>query len=178
MDELPVRSVTTYVVDGVTPRVVAASARIEGLHQIEDVGTGLCLNIPRSATNAGEGIIPYPCGGGFSNMEFNLVDEGSGFYTIHTTNGADGLCLNISQAASSPGDGKTLGAAGNLIQWGCREGSPYPNELFQVLALPGNRMALRVKSSGLCLRDPGAGGTLRQDVCRPSQPNQVFTLND
>ena len=178
VDQLPVRSVTTYVVDGVTPRPVAASARIEGPHQIKDVGTGLCLNIPRNATNAGAGIIPYPCGGGFSNMEFNLVDEANEFYTIQTTNGADSLCLNISQAATSPGDGKTLGVAGNLIQWSCQEGSPYPNELFQVVALASNRMTLRVKSSGLCLEDPGRGGTLRQDVCRPSQPDQIFTLTD
>jgi hypothetical protein len=35
---------------------------------------------------------------------------------------------------------------------------------------------LRVKSSGLCLEDPGRGGTIRQNRCNSSMPNQQFPL--
>lgn len=93
VDSLPRRSVTTYVIDGVSPSSISSSVSIEGTHQII------------STNNSGEAIIPYPCGG-FTNMEFNFVDEGNGFYSIHTVNGTQDLCLNISSAASSPGDGK------------------------------------------------------------------------
>jgi hypothetical protein len=126
----------------------------------------------------GEGIIPYPCDGGFANMEFNFVDQGGGFYSIHTVNGAMGLCLNISNATASPGDGKTLGGPGNLIQWTCSDGPLPDNELFKVVAVGGNRLQIRIKSSGLCLEDPGRGGTLRQNLCNPSLGAQDFILTD
>jgi hypothetical protein len=69
-------------------------------------------------------------------MEFNFVDQGSEFYSIHTVNGTQDLCLNISTAASSPGDGKKYGGPGNLIQWSCGGGSSLPgNELFKLVGL-------------------------------------------
>jgi hypothetical protein len=37
--------------------------------------------------------------------------------------------------------------------------------------------AVRVKSSGLCLEDPGRGGTIRQNKCNPAILNQVFGLS-
>jgi hypothetical protein len=61
----------------------------------------------RNSTDSGGGVIPYPCTGGFSNVAFNFVDQGGGFYSIHTLNGADSLCLTIANASPSPGDGKT-----------------------------------------------------------------------
>jgi O-glycosyl hydrolase len=105
IDEVPVRSVTTYVIDGVSPFSIPASASIEGMHQIVSQGTKLCLNINQNSTRSGEAIIPYPCSG-FSNMEFNFVDQRNGFYSIYTVNGAQGLCLNVSNSTASPGDGK------------------------------------------------------------------------
>jgi O-glycosyl hydrolase len=176
VDSLPPRSVSTYVIDGVLPSSIPSSASIEGTHQIVSQATRLCFNINRNTSNSGEAIIPYPCGG-FSNMEFNFVDQGGGFYSIHTVNGMQDLCLNISSAASSPGDGKRYGGPGNLIQWGCGNGSSPPsNELFKLLDLGGGgRQQIRVKNSGLCLEDPGRGGTIRQNVCS-SSPNQIFTL--
>ena len=177
IDQLPVRSVTTYVIDGVSPRPNARSSVIEGMHQIVSEGTKLCLNITRSSTENGSGIIPYPCGG-FSNEEFNFVDQGGGFYSIHTVNGVKGLCLNISNATGSPGDGKTLGGPGNLIQWNCSDGSLPGNELFEVVDLGRDRVQIRAKNSGLCLEDPGRGGTIRQNRCNPSAPNQEFILTE
>jgi O-glycosyl hydrolase len=177
IDELPVRSVTTYVIDGVSPLSIPASWSIEGMHQIVSEGTKLCLNINQSSTRSGEAILPYPCSG-FSNMQFNLVDQGNGFYSIHTVNGANGLCLNISNAAAAPGDGKKYGAPGNLIQWNCGDGPLPGNELFKIVELGGERLQIRVKSSGLCLEDPGRGGTIRQNRCNQASLNQMFILNE
>jgi O-glycosyl hydrolase len=177
IDELPVRSVTTYVVDGASPLVVSTSWSIEGTHRIVSAGTKLCMNINQNATRSGEGIIPYPCSG-FSNMQFNFVDRRNGYYSIHTVNGAKSLCLNVSNAASSPGDGKKYGGPGNLIQWNCSEGPLPDNELFQIVDLGGGRVQIRAKSSGLCLEDPGRGGTIRQNRCNQTALNQVFILTD
>lgn len=177
IDQLPVRSVTTYVIDGVSPLSVSTTSAIEGVHQIVSAGTKLCMNIPRNSTKSGDGIIPYPCGD-YSNEEFNLVDQGSGFYSIQTVNGTQNLCLNISNGTAAPGDGKTLGGPGNLIQWDCSDGPLLGNELFKVENIGGDHVQIHVKSSGLCLEDPGRGGTLRQDRCSPTLLNQQFTLTD
>ncbi len=175
VDQLPARSVTTYVIDGVSPLPIPASSAIEGMHQIVSEGTKLCMNITRNSTESGGGIIPYPCSG-LSNMEFNFVDKGGGFYSIHTLNGAKSLCLAISNASRSPGDGKKVGGPGNLIQWNCSNGSSADNELFEIVDLGGDRVQIRVKSSGFCLEDPGRGGTICQNLCNESNRNQVFIL--
>jgi O-glycosyl hydrolase len=177
VDRLPIRSVTTYVIDGVSPLSIPASSSIEGTHEIVSQSTNLCLNIPRNSNESGTGIIPYSCGV-FANEEFNLVDRGAGFYSIHTVNCANSLCLNIAQAASSPGDGKTLGGPGNLIQWSCGDGPLAANDLFEMVDKGKSRLQIRVKSSGLCLEDPGRGGTIRQNRCDPSLPSQEFVLTD
>jgi hypothetical protein len=122
-----VRSVTTYVIDGITPRSVAPSRELEGTHQIVSQATKLWLNINQNSTRGGEAIIPYPCGG-FSNRSSISSDQRNRFYAIQTVNGpngAKGLCLNISNASASPGDVKTLGGPGNLIQWNCDNGALY-----------------------------------------------------
>ena len=177
VDELPLRSITTYIVDGVSPRSIPASGGIEGLHQIVSKGANLCLNINRNTTRSGEAIIPYPCSG-FSNMQFNVVDRGNGFYSIHTVNGADSLCLNVSNGTAAPGDGKTYGGPGNLIQWNCSAGPLPDNELFGIVDLGADGVQIHVKGSGLCLEDPGRGGTIRQSRCNRSNPNQVFALTE
>ena len=177
IDELPVRSVTTYVIDGVAPVSIPASGSIEGMHQVVSTGTKLCLNINQNSTRSGEAIIPYPCGGS-SNMEFNVVDRGNGYDSIHALNGVEGLCLNVSTGTTSPGDGRTYGAPGNLIQWGCGRGPLPDNELFHIVDLGGGRVQIHVKSSGLCLEDPGRGGTIRQSTCRQGDVNQVFILTN
>jgi len=177
IDQLPVRSVTTYVIDGVTPLPLSTKSIIEGVHQIVSAETKLCMNIPRNSTKSGDGIIPYPCGD-FSNEEFNFVDQGNGLYSIQTVNGAQNLCLNVSMGSATPGDGKTLGGPGNLIQWSCGDGARFDNEQFEVQDVGNGKVRMRVKSSGLCLEDPGRGGTLRQDRCSSTLPNQQFTLTD
>ena len=177
IDELPARSITTYIIGGVSPLSIPGSGSIEGMHQVVSEGTKLCLNINRNSTRSGEGIIPYPCSG-FSNMQFNFVNHRNGFYSIHTVNVAKGLCLNISNATASPGDGKQYGGPGNLIQWNCSDGPLPDNELFEIVNLGGDRVQIRVKSSGLCLEDPGRGGTIRQNRCSPSLPNQEFILTE
>lgn len=178
VDQLPVRSITTYVIDGVTPMANAPSSAIEGTHQIMSEATKLCLNITRNSTESGAAIIPYPCDGGFSNMEFNFVDRGDAFYSIHTVNGETSLCLNISNGAMTAGDGKTPGGPGNLIQWNCGQATIPANEVFAVSDAGQGRVRIRVKSSGLCLEDPGRGGTVRQNRCRASALSQKFALTD
>ena len=175
IDQLPVRSVTTYVVDGVWPSSSPLSESFEGAHQIVSDATGLCLNINQNSTRSGEAIIPYPCDA-LANMEFNFVDQGSSFYTIRTLNGSKSLCLNVSNATAVPGDGKKYGAPGNLIQFSCLDDALPGNELFKVIDIGGGRCQIRAKSSWLCLEDPGRGGTLRQNVCSASAPNQRFLL--
>jgi hypothetical protein len=177
IDQLPVRSITTYVIDGVSSLSIPASGSIEGMHQIVSEGTKLCLNINQNSTRSGEAILPYPCSG-ISNMEFNFVDQRNGFYSIHTVNGAKDLCLNVSNASASPGDGKKYGGPGNLIQWNCTDGLLPDNELFEIASRGAERVQIRVKSSGLCLEDPGRGGTIRQNRCSPSLPNQEFLLTE
>ncbi|HEY6371449.1 MAG TPA: glycoside hydrolase [Candidatus Sulfotelmatobacter sp.] len=178
VDQIPVRSVTTYVIDGVSPLPIPPSSGIEGVHQIVSQGTKSCLNITRNSTHAGGGVIPYPCTGGFSNMVFNLVDQGAGFYSIHTLNGVNSLCLAISNDSRSPGGGKKVGGPGSLIQSNCGEGLLPGNELFELVSKGPDRFQIRVKSSKLCLEDPGRGGTIRQNSCNSSNPNQEFTLTD
>jgi len=177
VDQLQARSVTTYVIDRVSPVPIPASSLIEGVHQVVSEGTKLCLNITRNSTDSGAGIIPYPCSG-FSNMVFNFVDQGGGFYSIHTLNGANSLCLAIANASRSPGDGKKVGGPGNLIQSNCSDRSLPGNELFEVVTTPRDRVQIRVRNSGLCLEDPGRGGTIRQNRCNPSISNQEFTLTE
>jgi O-glycosyl hydrolase len=177
IDQLPVRSVTTYVIDGVSPQSVSTTGTMEGVHEIVSAGTKLCMNIPRNSNKSGDGIIPYPCGD-YSNEEFNLVDQGNGFYSIQTVNGERNLCLNIADGTATSGDGKTPGGPGNLIQWDCSDGSLFDNELFKVVNAGGDYVQIRVKSSGLCLEDPGRGGTIRQNRCASSVPNQQFTLTE
>jgi hypothetical protein len=168
-----------YILDGVRPRAILPSnaVTLEGAHQIASEATKLCMNITGNSTRAGDAIIPYPCGG-FSNMDFNFVDRGGGFYSIHTVNGPTSLCLNISKATRAPGDGKTPGGPGNLIQWNCGQGVLPANELFEVTNIDGGRVRIRVKSSGLCLEDPGRGGTIRQNNCVPSALNQSFVSTE
>ena len=176
-DKLPVRSITTYVIDGVTPLPGGAErSSIEGMHQIVSQGTKLCLNINRNSTESGGGIIPYPCSA-LGNMEFSFVDQGSGYYSIQTVNGATRLCLNIADNSKSPGDGKKIAAPGNVIQSNCGAGALPASELFKIVALGENRAQIRVKRSGMCLEDPGRGGTIRQDKCNQSNPNQQFHLD-
>ncbi len=177
VDRLPVRSITTYVIDGVTPLPGAAErSGIEGLHQIVSQGTKLCLNITRNSAQSGGGIIPYPCSA-LGNMEFNFVEQGSDSYSIQTVNGAIRLCLNVADTSKSPGDGKKIGAPGNLIQSNCSDGASLGNELFKIVALGESRVQIHVKHSGLCLEDPGRGGTIRQNRCNQSNPNQQFQLD-
>jgi O-glycosyl hydrolase len=178
VDSLPVRSITTYVIDGVTPLPNAPQSAIEGTHQIMSEATKLCFNITRNSTDKGAAIIPYSCGGGFSNMEFNFVERAGGLYSIHTVNGEVSLCLNISNGTTAPGDGKTPGGPGNLIQWNCGQATIPPNELFAVSDAGEGRVRIRVKSSGLCLEEPGRGGTMRQNRCNASSLNQIFILSD
>jgi hypothetical protein len=147
-----------------------------GTHQIVSQATRLCFNIKGNTNNWGEAIIPYPCGTS-TNMQFYFGDQGSGLYSIHTVNGTQDLCLNISTAASSPGDGKKFGGPGNLIQWSCSGSSLSDNELFKLIEVGGGRQQIRVKNGGLCLEDPGSGGTIRQNVCS-SSPNQTFALTE
>jgi len=111
-------------------------------------------------------------------MVFNFVDQGGGFYSIHNLNGANSLCLTIANASRSPGDGKKVGGPGNLIQANCSDRSLPGNELFEVVTMGREHAQIRVKSSGLCLEDPGRGGTIRQNRCNPSIPNQEFILTE
>jgi hypothetical protein len=68
-------------------------------------------------------------------MVFNLVDQGAGFYSIHTLNGPSSLCLTISNASRSPGDGEKIGP-GNLIQSNCSGRSLPGDQLFEVVTTP------------------------------------------
>lgn len=177
VDLLPAHSITTYVVDGVTARSDAPINTIEGVHEIVSQATGLCLNIAANSTSSGGPIIPYSCGA-YSNEAFNVVNRGDGFYSIHTVNTRPGFCLNVSNGPAAPGDGRTRGGPGNLIQWGCGDGSLPANELFRIEDATPGIYRIHVKSSGLCLEDPGQGGTLRQNHCDASAANQRFKLTD
>jgi len=177
VDSLPVRSITTYVIDGVAPTANAPAVAIEGTHQVVSQATKLCMNITTNSTRAGDAIIPYSCGA-FNNEEFNFVDQGGGFYSIQTVNGAASLCLNVSNGVGSPGDGKTRGGPGNLIQWNCGNSSLPVNSFFEMTPAGEGSYRIRVRSSGLCLEDPGAGGTIRQNRCDAKSANQIFSLID
>ena len=176
-DTLPPRSITTYVIEGVSPRRSDVSDHIEGIHKVVSLGTHQCLNIAADSTISGAAVIPFSCGA-FSNETFNFVDRGAGYYSIHTVNDQPGLCLNVSNATPAPGDGRTRGGPGNLIQWSCVGGQLPANELFEIAAAGSGSYWIRPHSSGLCLEDPGRGGTLRQNRCDPKAANQKFLLVD
>jgi galactan endo-1,6-beta-galactosidase len=177
VDSLPVRSFTTYVIDGVTPLPNLPAVAIEGTHQIVSQATKLCMNITTNSTRAGDAIIPYSCGA-FNNEEFNFVDQRGGFCSIQTVNGTASLCLNVSNGVGSPGDGRTRGGSGNLIQWNCGNGSLPANELFEITPAGQGMYRIRARGSGLCLEDPGAGGTIRQNRCDAASAKQIFSLID
>ncbi|MBV9566046.1 MAG: RICIN domain-containing protein, partial [Bradyrhizobium sp.] len=177
VSSLPPRSITTYVIDGVTPRPDASTDRIEGVHQVISQATHQCMNVTTNSTSSGAAIISYACGA-YANELFNFVNRGGGVYSIHTVNALARLCLNISNGTNSPGDGKTRGGPGNLIQWGCDDGPLPANELFRIESGPSGTYRLQVKNSNLCLEDPGAGGTLRQNRCDPAAASQRFFLVD
>ncbi|MBV9062512.1 MAG: RICIN domain-containing protein [Alphaproteobacteria bacterium] len=177
VNPLPPRSITTYVIDGVAPRSATSTDEIEGVHQVVSQATHLCMNVTTNSTSSGAAIIPYACGA-YSNEEFNFVDRGGGFYSIHTLNAVSGLCLNISNGTNSPGDGKTRGGPGNLIQWGCGDGPLPANELFRIERVASGAYRFQVKNANLCLEDSGAGSTLRQNHCNPAAANQRFFLVD
>jgi O-glycosyl hydrolase len=177
VDLLPASSITTYVIDGVTARSDASIDKIEGVHQVVSQATGLCLNITTNSISSGAAIIPYACGA-YSNEAFNFMNRGGGFYSIQTVNARPALCLNVSNGSNSPGDGKTRGGRGNLIQWGCGGGPLPANELFRIEAATPSTYHIHVKSSDLCLEDPGQGGTLRQNHCDPASAKQRFMLAD
>ena len=84
----------------------------------------------------------------------------------------------MSNGSASPGDGKTRGGPGNLIQWTCGDGPLPPNELFRFEQAASGSYRIHVKSSDLCLEDPGSGGTLRQNRCDPKAAHQRFMLGD
>jgi len=165
------------VIDGVVARSDALIDRIEGVHQVVSQAAHLCLNVTTNSTISGAAIIPFSCGA-YSNEAFDFVNRGGGFYSIHTVNAVTGLCLNVSNGPKSAGDGRTRGGPGNLIQWGCGDGHLPANELFRLEAATPGTYRIQVKSSDLCLEDPGAGGTLRQNYCDPASEKQRFTLGD
>lgn len=173
VDPLPARSITTYVIDGVTPLPNPSRDILEGTHQIVSQANRQCMNIVTNSSQSGAAIIPYACGV-YTNEEFNLADRGGGFYAIQTVNGPQNLCLNVSNGTNAPGDGKTRGGAGNLIQWSCDQASLPANELFHMEAVGGDAYRIHVKSSGLCLENPGAGGTIRQNRCNAASQGQIF----
>jgi len=175
IDPLPSRSITTYVIDGVTPLPGAPINTIEGMHQLVSKSTERCLNIAANSTRSGAAIIPYACGA-YSNELFNLVDRGSGVYSIQTVNAHESLCLNVANEAPTPGDGKTRGGSGNLIQWPCGETSVTDNAMFRLEAAGANSYRIRVKGSGLCLEEPGGASTLRQNRCDSASSKQLFML--
>ena len=177
IDGLPVRSITTYVVDGVLPLTTPSPRDVEGTHGIVSEATGLCWT---NTTRSGESIVPYPCDG-FGSQIFNFIDRKDGYYAVQTLNGAEGatgLCLNIARAATSPGDGKAAGGPGNMIQWNCAGRPAFDNELFKIVDEGEGRVRFQVKNSGLCLEDPGRGGTIRQNLCSVSNRNQRFSLDN
>jgi hypothetical protein len=88
---------------------VLEASLYQGRHQIASQATGLCFNIKGNTNNSGEAVIPYPCGGS-TNMEFNFVDQGSGFYSIHTVNGPQDRCLNIRPLRHRPETEKNMAA--------------------------------------------------------------------
>lgn len=186
---LPARSITTYVVDGVTPRPDALINKIEGTHQVVSQATRLCLNISANSTISGAAIIPYSCGP-YNSEVFNFVNHGAGFYSIHTANVIPGLCLEASKEPASPGDGKTReepktreGRAaregpGNVVQRACGDRSLPANQLFRIEGAGSGSYRFHMKNSNLCLEDPGQGGALRQDRCDPTAVNERFMLLD
>ena len=92
----------------------------------------------------------------YSNEEFNVVDRGGGFCSIHTLNARPGLCLNISNGT------KSLAMARHV----------------RIETAPPGAYRIKVRGSGLCLEDPGSGGTLRQNRCDAAAVNQKFSLVD
>ena len=112
-------------------------------------------------------------------MEFNFVDQGDGFYSIQTVNRRGRFvperfeCERLAwrrQEAGGPGKPDSV-----ELQ---RRPTRTDNELFEIVMPEEDRVHIQVKSSGLCLEDPGRGGTIRQNLCNPSNPNQEFTLTE
>jgi O-glycosyl hydrolase len=144
------RSVTTYVVAGVTGP--APPGPVHTL--VANRNSAKVLDVSGGSTADGASVIQWTWNGG-RNQEWQLQDMGGGYSRI--INRQSGKCLDVSGVSTSDG------AA--IVQWTCGGGA---NQQFQRVTT-GNYFQLRARHSGKCINVTGGGtgngALLEQRTC-------------
>ena len=82
---------------------------LAGTYEIQNVNSGLALNVSGASTTSGAKVIQYPYSSGQTNALWTLVPASGGYYTINNVN--SGQVLNVSGGGSAGVNGELI------IQW-------------------------------------------------------------
>jgi O-glycosyl hydrolase len=162
-DQLPAKSITTYVIDGAS-NANQPSAIVSSL-------SGKCASVSDWSTADGAALVQWECSDGSANQLWNLQSAGNGLYQLRSS--LSGKCASV--ADWSMDDGAAL------VQWTCGTGSA--NQLWRLDSAPGQRAYLRSSLSGKCASvadssmDDGAG-LVQWDCGGASATNQLWELGD
>jgi ricin-type beta-trefoil lectin protein len=83
------------------------SGTFAGTYEVQNVNSGLAMNVHGNSTNQGEKIVQSPFAGGERNSLWRYVSAGVGYYRIQSV--SSGLYVNVSS------DSRVIG--GSMIQW-------------------------------------------------------------
>lgn len=136
------------------PQAAGAKA---GTYNLAVARSGLCMDLVGGASSGGALIQQWGCSPGQSNQQWNVVDRGSGRFTVESV--ASGMCLDV------PGASTATGA--RLQQWGC--GTDQTNQLWTLRSTRDGTFQIVNVNSGLCVGDAQAstapGAAVVQETC-------------
>ncbi len=141
-----------------------APAEFAGVFEIDNVESGLAVDVAAGSTTDGATVIQYPFGAN-SNQLWNFIPTTDGYYQIK--NAFSGLDLNVT------GGSKDSGA--KIVQW---QFGPDGNDQWQPERQPDGSYTFANRNSGLLLDNPG--GSTQETQLDQAPPgggaNQKFKL--
>ncbi|HEU4408524.1 MAG TPA: RICIN domain-containing protein [Polyangiaceae bacterium] len=137
----------------------AQSGLVASTHYVLRNPDGNCMDVPNRSNDNGAQVSTWGCNDGL-NQAFGFV--------FHDTSSPEllegqevqiiarhsGKCLDVEYGSAEAG--------ARVLQWGCHDGA---NQRWYLWALPGGKLGLKSKQSGLCLVSAPSGGGLIQDDC-------------
>jgi len=95
---------------------------LSGTWEIENVNSGLAVNVYGASTTNGEAIIQYPFSSGAKNAEWTFVPTSGGYYQIRNVN--SGQVINVNAASSAKG--------ALVVQWPAQSMVPGNDQWYPV----------------------------------------------
>ncbi len=140
-----------------------------------------CLDDQNGGTSNGTLVQQWSDCGSNSNAQWQLIDNGSGYYQLK--NNHSGLCLDQSGSTSN---------GSQVKQWACASSGSNANQMWQVVQqwtqLPhggawvgGSQYAFVSKMSGKCIDNTGStsnGAIMTQYDCQPTSNTNHQNLNN